>query len=86
MDYQRYVAGVRGDLKSGWNWEVSVQMSKSDGDYTNDQIFEDSIYDTNITFLGFEGVPYVPQATCVGTVTSVRGCPAWTYHGSTPIS
>jgi outer membrane receptor protein involved in Fe transport len=75
VDYQRYVAGVRGDLSSGWNWELSLQMSKSDGDYTNDQIFQDSIFDTNITFAGFGGVPYVAQATCVGTVSSVRGAP-----------
>lgn len=75
VDYQRYVAGLRGDLKSGWNWEVSLQYSKSDGDYTLDQIYNDSIRDTNITFEGFGGVPYVPQATCVGTVSSVRGAP-----------
>ncbi len=75
VDYQRYVAGLRGDLKSGWSWDMSVQFSSSDGDYTNDQIFNDSIRDTNITFGGFSGVPYVPQATCVGTVSSVRGAP-----------
>jgi len=75
VDYQRYVAGLRGDLKAGWNWEVSVQKSKSDGDYTSDQIFQDSIFDTNITFEGFDGVPYVPVVTCVGTVSSVRGAP-----------
>jgi iron complex outermembrane recepter protein len=75
VKYQRYVAGLRGVLKSGWDWDVSLQYSNSDGDYTNDQIFDDSIRDTNITFAGFGGVPYVPQATCVGTVSSVRGAP-----------
>ncbi len=75
VDYQRYVAGLRGDLKSGWSWDVSLQYSHSDGDYTQDQIFNDSIRDTNITFGGFSGIPYVPQATCVGTVSSVRGAP-----------
>ena len=53
VDYQRYVAGIRGDLKSGWNWDVSVQFSTSDGDYTNDVIFADAIYDTEITFGGY---------------------------------
>jgi outer membrane receptor protein involved in Fe transport len=72
VDYQRYVAGLRGNLKSGWNWEVSLQYSKSDGDYTNDQIFNDSIFDTNIDF---SSAPFVPSATCVGTVSSVRGAP-----------
>jgi outer membrane receptor protein involved in Fe transport len=75
VDYQRYVAGLRGDLKSGWSWDISLQYSHSSGDYTEDQIFNDSIRDTNITFAGFSGVPYVPQATCVGTVSSVRGAP-----------
>lgn len=75
VNYQRYVAGVRGYLQSGWSWDVSLQMSKSDGDYTQDQIYQDSIFDTNITFGGFFGEPYVPQATCVGTFSSVRGAP-----------
>jgi len=75
VDYQRYVVGLRGDLKSGWSWDVSLQYSHSNGDYTQDQIYNDSIRDTNITFGGFSGIPYVPQTTCVGTVSSVRGAP-----------
>jgi iron complex outermembrane receptor protein len=72
VDYQRYVAGFRGDLKSGWSWEVSAQYSKSDGDYTNDQIYNDSVKDYNIDF---SGNPFVPVASCVGTFSSVRGAP-----------
>jgi iron complex outermembrane recepter protein len=64
VDYQRYVAGIRGDIGTGWNWELSVQSSQSDGDYTNDQIFRDAIEDTDFTF-----------GSCVGQTTSVRGVP-----------
>ncbi len=64
VKYQRYVAGLRGDMKSGWNWEVSAQYSTSDGDYTDDQIFNDSVTDTDFG-----------HGSCVGTVTSVRGVP-----------
>ena len=64
VDYQRYVAGLRGDLKSGWNWELSLQYSKSDGDYTSDQIYNDSIQDNWFSY-----------SSCVGTVSSVRGAP-----------
>lgn len=65
VDYQRYVIGLRGDLSSGWNWEVSVQKSHSDGEYTSDRIFDDSIRDTNFS----------TAATCVGTNSSVRDVP-----------
>jgi iron complex outermembrane receptor protein len=64
VDYQRYVLGLRGDLKSGWSWDLSVQKSKSDGEYTDEQIFNDSIQDNWFAF-----------GSCVGTVSSVRGAP-----------
>ncbi len=64
VDYRRYVAGLRGDLKSGWNWEVSLQYSTSDGDYTDEQIYNDSIEDN-----------WFAYGSCVGTTSSVRGAP-----------
>lgn len=64
VDYQRFVAGLRGDLTENWSYDLSYQYSHSDGDYTNDQIFDDSIRDQN--FLA---------GSCEGTVTSVRGVP-----------
>ncbi len=64
VQYQRYVAGLRGEAGTGWNWEVSVQYSKSDGDYTSDQIFNDSIVDQDFLI-----------GSCTGSVTSVRGVP-----------
>jgi len=64
VKYQRYVAGLRGELKSGWNWDVSAQYSTSDGDYTEDQVFDDAITPTD----------FVP-GSCVGTTTPIRGVP-----------
>jgi outer membrane receptor protein involved in Fe transport len=65
INYTRFVAGLRGDLgDTTWSWDATLQISDSDGDYTDDQIFNDSIADN------------VGQVTsCVGTVSSVRGAP-----------
>ena len=64
VDYQRFVAGVRGDLTEAWSWDVSYQYSHSDGDYTDEQIFNDAIEDN-----------WFNVGSCVGTVSSVRGVP-----------
>ncbi|MEX2496698.1 MAG: TonB-dependent receptor [Woeseia sp.] len=64
VDYQRFVAGLRGDLgfTESWSWDLSYQYSKSDGDYTSDQIYDDSISDN-----------WFNTGSCVGTASSVRG-------------
>lgn len=64
VDYYRALAGLRGELTETWTWDFSFQYSRSDGDYTSDQIFNDSIRDQNF-LLG----------SCEGTTTSVRGVP-----------
>jgi iron complex outermembrane receptor protein len=64
VDYQRYVAGLRGDFGSRWNWEVSAQYSTSDGDYIDDQVFDDAITPTDFV-----------AGSCVGTNTPIRGVP-----------
>jgi iron complex outermembrane receptor protein len=64
VDYTRFAVGLRGDFSNGWNWDVSYQWSQSDGDYTEDQIFNDSVEDQNWLF-----------GSCEGSVTSVRGVP-----------
>jgi outer membrane receptor protein involved in Fe transport len=64
ITYTRYVAGITGDLGDDWFWDLSYQYSKSDGDYTEDQIFNDAIQDN-----WFRG------GSCEGTVSSVRGVP-----------
>jgi iron complex outermembrane recepter protein len=46
VDYQRFVAGLRGEMETvlpGWNWEVSLQYSTSDGEYEDDQILTDAL-------------------------------------------
>ena len=64
VDYQRYVLGLRGSLSAEWDCDVSVQYSKSVGDYANQIIYADSIEDQN--FL---------HGSCQGMTTSVRGVP-----------
>lgn len=64
VNYQRFVAGLRGDLTESWSWDLAYQLSESDGDYTDQQIFNDAIQDQWFNF-----------GSCAGTVTSVRGAP-----------
>jgi len=66
VDYQRYLAGLRGDFSNGWNWDVNASYSTSDGDYWEQQIFNDSIRDQNWT---------TGDDSCVGQVSSVAGLP-----------
>ncbi len=63
IDYRRFVLGLEGQLGE-WFWDVSVQSSKSDAEYTLQQIYNDSITDQNWL-----------SGSCVGTNTSVRGVP-----------
>lgn len=65
VDYTRFVAGLRGDFgNTSWTWDTTFQYSVSDGKYTDEQIFNDSIEDN-----------WGQNASCVGTVSSVRGAP-----------
>lgn len=67
VTYQRLVGGLRGDFgDSSWTWDASFSYNTSDGDYTEDQIYQDSVYANEWT---------VGDDSCVGTVTSVRGVP-----------
>jgi len=44
VDYVNAVIGAKGDFAvDGWNWDAFFQFSRSDGDYTQDVIFDDSI-------------------------------------------
>jgi iron complex outermembrane receptor protein len=46
VDYTRFVFGVTGDIgDTGWYYDVSVQSSRSDGEYGSDIIYGDVIYD-----------------------------------------
>ncbi|NQD36353.1 TonB-dependent receptor [Permianibacter sp. IMCC34836] len=61
VDYLRAVVGLNGELND-WYWDVSYQFSRSDGDYSNDEIYGDSIWDQNWGF-----------GSCAGNPTSTRG-------------
>lgn len=71
VNYQRFVAGLRGDFNDNWSYDLSYQLSNSDGDYRSDQVYNDSIQDNWMTAFG--GINN--DASCVGTVTSIRGAP-----------
>ncbi|MCS6625419.1 TonB-dependent receptor [Roseibacterium beibuensis] len=68
VDYTRLVLGLRGDIGGGfldgWNWDVFVQRSRSDGDYTSDVILDDAVASTNFK-----------TSSCVGTNLPVSGRP-----------
>jgi iron complex outermembrane receptor protein len=64
VDYQRVVLGIRGALTERWDWDLSYMYSKSDAEYTEEVIFDDSIRDQNWL-----------TGSCDGITTSVRGVP-----------
>lgn len=65
IDYTRFVGGFKGELGgSGWDYDASFQYSKSDAEYGNDVIYNDSVRSNNWLW-----------GSCEGTVTSVRGVP-----------
>jgi iron complex outermembrane receptor protein len=70
VEYTRFVGGLRGDLTGfadGFSWDLAYQYSKSDGEYVEDFIYQDAIFDYNF------------QTTLCGEVngglTSVAGRP-----------
>ncbi len=67
VDYMRFVAGLTGETESflpGWNWDVSVQYSKSDGEYVTDQVLADALVE-----------PYFRTGSCVGQTTAISNRP-----------
>lgn len=69
VDYYRGVVGGRGDFGeagflSKWTWDAYVQYSRSDGTYTSDVLYQDSLSPQNLR-----------TGLCAGTLTAVRGVP-----------
>ncbi|MDZ7645560.1 MAG: TonB-dependent receptor [Woeseiaceae bacterium] len=67
VDYQRFVAGLRGEIDEvlpGWNWDLSFQYSDSDGEYTDDQILTDALE-----------LPFWRTGSCEGQTSPVSGRP-----------
>lgn len=44
VDYYRGVAGIRGSLANGWDWDLVTQFSRSEGQYGGGFIYEDRVY------------------------------------------
>lgn len=61
VDYTRFVTGLNGELGE-WYWDMSLQASRSDAEYSNAIIYNDSIVDQNWL-----------TGSCQGMTTSVRG-------------
>lgn len=65
IDYSRIVLGIKGETESflsGWNWDLSFQYSKSDGDYIDDQVYTDALE-----------YAFWRTASCAGEVTPISG-------------
>lgn len=83
VNYTRFLGGVRGDLPSmgflnGWNYDIFVQRSKSDAEYSNDAILDDVMWtlgdsesqyaqlnDTNLGGCATAPVSPISGRTCV---------------------
>lgn len=67
IDYFRVVGGARGELGGfldGWNWDVHSQYSRSDGDYTQQQILDDAVSSQDFR-----------TESCVGQTLPISGRP-----------
>ncbi|MEX2494558.1 MAG: TonB-dependent receptor [Woeseia sp.] len=67
VDYKRFVAGLRGEMDTvlpGWNWDVSFQYSRSDGEYEDQQILTDALE-----------MPFWRTGSCEGQVSPVSNRP-----------
>jgi iron complex outermembrane receptor protein len=65
VDYSRVVLGLKGETQSflaGWNWDLSFQYSKSDGEYIDDQVLTDALE-----------YPFFRTASCAGEITPISG-------------
>ncbi|MAH72568.1 MAG: TonB-dependent receptor [Porticoccaceae bacterium] len=59
VDYTRIVAGMKGNISDDWQYDTSIQYSKSDAEYHSQQVLDDAMKGNNL--LG---------STCEGTLLS----------------
>mmetsp|Transcript_3252 Transcript_3252/g.5621 ORF Transcript_3252/g.5621 Transcript_3252/m.5621 type:complete len:1054 (-) Transcript_3252:28-3189(-) len=72
VQYANFVAGARGNFDAAledWNYDIFFQFSQSDGDYTNDVIYDDAI------------TPYEFQTGLCSSVTGANGPGTTTVRG-----
>lgn len=80
VDYRRIVAGLRGDF-AGWlgaiSWDIYVQHSESDAEYSQDVILNDAVRSAQFRsdIFGTGGSIPRPTASCVGYVTPISNRP-----------
>jgi iron complex outermembrane receptor protein len=76
VTFTRYLAGLRGDFgDTSWGWDFSVSHNVSDGDYREELLYADSIYDSEWNYVNSTVTSVGNQASCVGNVSTVRGAP-----------
>jgi len=76
VDYLRFVGGARGDFGDmipSWNWDASFQYTRSDGDYSDDQVFDDAIQMTNFR-----------SSSCAGTNAPISGGACQDFNWTDP--
>ncbi len=64
VEYLRGVGGVRGEIFSGWDYDVYGQWSRSDGTYASQTALSDALDAANFR-----------NGSCVGTVTPISNRP-----------
>jgi iron complex outermembrane receptor protein len=67
VDYTRFVAGLTGEtmpVLESWTWDLSLQYSKSDGEYVNDRVLKDALE-----------MPFFRTGSCVGETTPISNRP-----------
>lgn len=67
VDYYRVVGGARGEFGSfldDWQWDLHSQYSRSDGDYTREQILDDAVSSQDFR-----------TGSCVGETLPISGRP-----------
>jgi len=86
VDYARVLGGLRGDIELGqfgsWDWDLFVQHSRSDGEYTQDVILDDAVDSAEFRIQGafFPG----QTASCVGTTLPISGKPCMDLNWLSP--
>jgi iron complex outermembrane receptor protein len=86
VEYARLVGGFRGDLTgvpfgTGWNWDLYVQHSRSDGEYGQDVILDDAVDSADgrsdfgtFGLFNFNSLPR-DTASCAGLTTPISNRP-----------
>jgi iron complex outermembrane receptor protein len=70
VEYRRYVLGLRGELSPDWSYDVSIQHSRSIGDYAAKIIYDDSIEDQNWLHGSCAGMTATSRPRCASSCSA----------------